>query len=80
MQIESETQRIAKRGVFNITFAVNNKNFLTETFLFTHTKLSGKDEAVKDRLLCWNNKNNYRKKKYYVRLKISRSQVYLTFD
>lgn len=48
MQIESETQRIAKRGVFNITFAVNNKNFLTETFLFTHTKLSGKDEAVKD--------------------------------
>ena len=52
MQIESETQRIAKRGVFNITFALNNKNFLTETFLFTHTKLSGKDEAVKDRLLC----------------------------
>ena len=51
MQIESETQRIAKRGVFNITFAVNNKNFLTETFLFTHTKLSGKDEGVKDRLL-----------------------------
>ena len=69
MQIERESQRIAKRGVFNITFAVNNKNFLTETFLFTHTKLSGKDEAVKDRLLSRNNKNNRRKKKYCVRVK-----------
>lgn len=50
-QIERNSQRIVKRGAYNIIRAVNNKNSLIETFLFTPRKLSEKVKAVKDRLL-----------------------------
>lgn len=50
-QIERKSQRIVKRGAYNIIRAVNNKNSLIETFLFTPRKLSEKVKAVKDRLL-----------------------------
>lgn len=48
-QIERKSQRIVKRGAYNIIRAVNNKNSLIETFLFTPRELSEKVKAVKFR-------------------------------
>ncbi len=41
-QIERKSQRIVKRGVFNIIFAVNNKNSFNRNFFIYTTKIIGK--------------------------------------